>query len=96
MCVVTGKMKRTDVEERPIASTQGWIACLSARAQFELLGEMVLLPYGFNGTLVRAVWTEFLPRRRHSRADFKEAVEGQGSATCALSQTDRFQACMLL
>lgn len=44
MCVVTGKMKGTDVEERPIASSQGWIACLSARAQSELLGEMASLP----------------------------------------------------
>lgn len=96
MCVVTGQMKETDVEARPIASTQGRIACLSARAQFELLGEMVLLPYGLNGTLVRAVRTEFLPRRRHSRPDFKEAVEVQGSATCALFQTGHFQACMRL
>lgn len=40
----------------------GWIACLPARAQCKLLGEMVLLPQGLNGTLVRAVETEFLPR----------------------------------
>lgn len=59
MHVVTGKMKGTDVEERPIASTRGWIACLSARAQSELLGDMVLLPQGLNGTLVRVVGTEF-------------------------------------
>lgn len=40
----------------------GWIACLPARAQRKLLGEMVLLPQGLNGTLVRAAETELLPR----------------------------------
>lgn len=59
---------------------QGWIACLSARAQCKLLGEMVLLPQGLNGTLVRAAETELLPRRCHSRADFREAAEVHGFA----------------
>lgn len=40
----------------------GWIACLPARVQSKLLGGMVLLPQGLNGTLVRAVETELLPR----------------------------------
>lgn len=59
MRVVTGKMEGTDVEARPVASMQGWIACLSARAHSKLLGEMVSLPQGLNGTLVRAVGLSF-------------------------------------
>lgn len=77
MCVVRGKNEGTDVEV--IARAQGWIACLSARAQCKLLGEMVLLPQGLNGTLVRAVETKLVPRRCHSRLDFSEAVDAQGS-----------------
>jgi hypothetical protein len=90
------KNEGTDVKARPVASTQGWIACLSARAQSKLLGEMVLLPQGLNGTLVRAVGTEFLPRRRHSSPDFKKAVEVQGSAPCVLFQTYHSQVHVLL
>ena len=96
MCVVTGKMKGTDVEERPVASTQGWMVCLSARAQSELQGEMVSLPQGLNGTLVRAVGTKSLPRRRHLRPEFREAGEVGDSAPYMLFQTDNFQACVLL
>lgn len=72
-------MKGTDVEERPVASMQGWMACLSARAQSELRGEVVLLPQGLNGTLVRAVGTKFPPRRLHPRPDFKAAGRAWGS-----------------
>lgn len=85
MCVVTGKMKGADVEARPVASTQGWIVCLSARAHSTLLGEMTLLPQGLNGTLARAMGTEFLPRRCHFGPDFKKAVEVQGSFPCTIS-----------
>lgn len=56
------------------------MACLSASAQSKLQGEMVLLPQGLNGALVRAVGTKFSPRRRHPRPDFKESGEVWGSA----------------
>lgn len=95
MYAVIGKMKGTDVEERRVASTQGQIACLSAGAQTKLLGEMVLLPQGLNGTLVRTVGTELLPRRCHRQPDFKEAVQAWASAPCTLFQTKIFQPRML-
>lgn len=59
---------------------QGWIACLSASAQRKLLGDMVLLPQGLNGMLVRAVEMERLPRRCHSRPDLRETVQAPGFA----------------
>lgn len=92
MHVVTGKMKGADVEERPVASTQRWIACLSARAQSKLLGETVSLPQGLNGTLVRAVGPELLPSRCHLQPYFKEAVAVWSSAPCPWFQTDHLQA----
>lgn len=80
MCVVRGKTEGAGVEAIARERAQGWIACLSARAQCKLLGEMVLLPQGLNGALVRAVETELLPRRCHSRPDLREAVEVQDFA----------------
>lgn len=77
MCVVRRKNEGTDVEA--IARAQGWIACLSARAQCKLLGGMGLLPQGLNATLVRAMETELVPRRCCPGPDFREAVEVQGS-----------------
>lgn len=72
--------RKEQMLRRLLERAPGWIACLPARAQCKLLGEMVLLPQGLNGTLVRAAETELSAKDCHFRADFREAAEGQGFA----------------